>query len=62
MPPLLRFSEIDDEHLIELVASYPILWDSKNDPEYKNVPKKDEVWTEIGKLLNKSCKLSYYFC
>lgn len=50
-----NFNAADDEQLVELVAGHRILWDySEND--FKNTLKKELIWKEIAKLLNKTGK------
>jgi hypothetical protein len=51
--PLDRFSASEDVQLIELVAGNPILWNMA-DAEFKNEIKKDLIWKEIGKMVNKT--------
>jgi hypothetical protein len=51
--PLDHFSASEDAQLIELVAANPILWNMA-DAEFKNQMKKDLIWTEIGKMVNKT--------
>jgi hypothetical protein len=46
------FTEEDDELLIDLVSKHPLLFDLSVE-EYKNSKKKDRVWDEIGRVLNK---------
>lgn len=49
----VKFSNNDDEELIELVFSNEILWKFSH-PDYKSNMKKDVVWKKIGVSLNKS--------
>jgi hypothetical protein len=51
--PLDLFSASEDEQLIELVAGNSILWNMA-DAEFKNQMKKDLIWTEIGKMVDKT--------
>lgn len=53
--PSVRFSGDDDEQLIEFVSNHTILYDLKN-PEFKNILKKDLIWEEAGKILNRTGK------
>ncbi|KAG8250863.1 hypothetical protein J6590_093226 [Homalodisca vitripennis] len=41
------------EHLLEVVYTYPVLYDL-NHKDYKNIRKKDKIWEDIGKTLNTS--------
>ncbi|KAL1506083.1 hypothetical protein ABEB36_005513 [Hypothenemus hampei] len=53
-----RFSEEEDERLIDLIAANPSIWNF-TDVGYKNQNKKDSVWDDIGKIMNRnalSCK------
>ncbi|KAF6211570.1 hypothetical protein GE061_012083 [Apolygus lucorum] len=50
--PAGRFSTEEDEFLIDFVRDHPILYDMK-DTEFKNTSKKDEIWNEAGKVLEK---------
>lgn len=56
----VRFSATEDEQLIEIVSGYPILWDMKL-KEFKNVAKKDTIWNEMDKLLNKPGKFCCFY-
>lgn len=53
----LRFSADEDELLIEFVR-HSILYDLK-DPEFKNNVKKDLIWNEAGKVLNREGEFIY---
>nr|CAD7263530.1 unnamed protein product [Timema shepardi] len=48
-----RVSWNDVEELIYLVFGHEILW-KISDPQYKDNMKKDRIWIEIGKTINKS--------
>lgn len=50
--PPVRFSADEDELLIEFVQNHTILYDLK-DREFKNTLKKDLIWNEAGKVLNR---------
>lgn len=56
----IRFSATEDEQLIEIVSSYPILWDMKS-KEFKNVVKKDTIWNDMDKMFNKPGKFLLFF-
>ncbi|KAG8250519.1 hypothetical protein J6590_099879 [Homalodisca vitripennis] len=47
------FNAADDEQLVELVAGHRILWDY-SEKDFKNTLKKELIWTEIARLLNKT--------
>lgn len=47
------FNAADDEQLVELVAGHRILWDY-SDNDFKNTLKKELIWKEIARLLNKT--------
>jgi hypothetical protein len=51
-----RFSAFEDEQLIDLIHGHPMIWNITV-KEYKNVPKKEVIWNQIGKMLKKSGKL-----
>lgn len=53
--PSVRFSGDDDDRLIGFVSANTILYDLKN-PDYKNTLKKDLIWEEAGKILNRTGK------
>lgn len=44
------------ERIIELVRKHPILYDLSHE-DYKNIRKKDKVWTKIGEELGENGKL-----
>ncbi|XP_054266861.1 uncharacterized protein LOC128989031 [Macrosteles quadrilineatus] len=48
-----RFTASDDEQLIELVQGHPIIWNIM-EKDYKNVVKKEFIWSDIGKTMNKT--------
>lgn len=56
----LRFSADEDELLIEFVQRHSILYDLK-DTEFKNNVKKDLIWNEAGKFLNREGEFIYFF-
>lgn len=41
------------ERLIEMVRSYPMLYDLSHE-DYKSLRKKDRIWSEIGKELDEN--------
>ncbi|XP_045491849.1 uncharacterized protein LOC123691482 [Colias croceus] len=47
------FTDEQDEALINLVSQHAILYDL-SETGYKKQPKKDKIWGEIGRILNKS--------
>lgn len=49
------FSDGKDETLINLVSQHAILYDF-SEKGYKYGPKKDIVWNELEKIINKSGK------
>lgn len=51
--PSVRFSGDDDDQLIAFVSNHTILYDLKN-PDFKNTLKKDLIWGEAGKILNRT--------
>ncbi|KAH9503732.1 hypothetical protein Btru_066472 [Bulinus truncatus] len=46
-------NKANTEKFIDLVKSFPILYDLSR-PDYKNCRKKDKIFEEIGKMLNKN--------
>lgn len=50
--PNIRFSADDDDVLINFVQRHSILYNLK-DIEFKNNLKKDMIWNEAGKVLNR---------
>ncbi|KAG8329074.1 hypothetical protein J6590_095521 [Homalodisca vitripennis] len=47
------FNAADDEQLVEFVAGRRILWDY-SEKDFKNTLKKELIWMEIARLLNKT--------
>lgn len=47
-----RFSAAEDEQLIKIVSGFPILWNI-HCQDYKNSGKKDLLWANVGKMMNK---------
>jgi hypothetical protein len=45
----------NDQLLIDLIRSYPHLWD-KQRKDYKDTTKKETSWEEISTILNQSSK------
>lgn len=51
--PYNKISREEDSLLVDLVKSYPHLYD-KQSRDFKDIKKKNNSWEEIGKLLNAS--------
>jgi len=47
---------MDDEHLIECVRQYEVLYDLSN-PKYMDTSYKNEIWSKIAELLKSDGKL-----